>query len=83
MKYLKIFEDFSLNEDRKINEYIETLPVWKEFIHKFEKMRDDIRRKANPKLYPEDDSVQNNFLLLNFQMNGIQNQFTMIGNLDI
>ena len=57
MKYLKIFEDFSLNEDRKIDEYIETLSVWKAFIHKFEKMRDDIRRKANPKLYAEEDSV--------------------------
>jgi hypothetical protein len=57
MKYLKIFEDFSINEDRKINEYLETLPVWKEFIHKFEKMRDDIRRKANLELYSEDDSV--------------------------
>jgi hypothetical protein len=57
MKYLKLFEDYSINEDRKIDEYIETLPVWKGYIHKFEKMRDDIRRKANPELYSEDDSV--------------------------
>jgi hypothetical protein len=57
MKYIKLFENYCLNEDRKINEYIETLPIWKEFIHKFKKMRDDIRRKANPELYAENDSV--------------------------
>jgi hypothetical protein len=57
MKYLKIFEDFSINEDRKHNEYLESLPVWKAFIHKFQKIRDDIRRKKNINLYKEEDKV--------------------------
>lgn len=57
MKYLKIFEDFSINEDRKHNEYLESLPVWKSFIHKFQKIRDDIRRKKNINLYKEEDRV--------------------------
>ena len=57
MKYLKIFEDFSINEDRTHDEFLETLPSWTLFIQKFKKYRDDIRRKANLNLYRQDDKV--------------------------
>lgn len=59
MKYLKIFEDFSTNEAKThpYEHYLESLSVWKNFIHKFQKIRDDIRRKKNIDLYQQDDKV--------------------------
>src|ERR1700761_3149558 len=49
MKYTKSWSEF-LNEDRKYDEYLQSLPVWKDFISKFNQLRKRNRGKSNSDL---------------------------------
>ena len=49
MKYTKTWMEF-LTEDRKYNEYLESLPIWREFIAKFNQLRRKNRSKIDSEL---------------------------------